>query len=101
MITKQSDVIERQLAVLANALAAALEAEAAIEAKYGKDQEDGTVIAWKMRFGRGGTKYTYAAIRVNGLWFTTGPRSPKGYTWAELTAWFEGAFKIYGLKVLS
>lgn len=101
MTIKQSDAIERQIVVLTEALIEAREREDTLEAKYGTDQEDGTVIRFKIRFLKGGTKYSYAAIRANGLWFTTGPRSPKGYTWAELTAWFEDAHKVYGLKVVS
>lgn len=33
--------------------------------------------------------YTYAAVRCpdDGLWYTTGPLSPKGYTWEELAEW--------------
>jgi hypothetical protein len=31
--------------------------------------------------------YNYAAIKVNGLWYTTGPKSPKGYDWDDLTEW--------------
>lgn len=101
MTIKQSDAIERQLAVLTKALAEVREREAAVEAKYGTDQEDGKILSWKMRFSKGSTKYLYAAVRTNGLWFTTGPRSPKGFTWAELTSWFDSAHKVYNLKVLN
>lgn len=33
--------------------------------------------------------YHYAAIRVNGLWYTTGPKAPKGFPWEELLTWLE------------
>jgi hypothetical protein len=39
--------------------------------------------------------YNYAAIKVNGLWYTTGPKSPKGYNWDDLTEWMgNGVRKI-------
>ena len=57
--------------------------------------KEGTVIKYRKRFTPGGINYRYAAIKVNGLWFTTGPRSPKGYTWDELTEWMDdGVQKI-------
>ena len=54
---------------------------------YGPDDyPDGTIIKFRKRFGNS-TWYRYATIKAKGLWYTTGPRSPKGYTWDELTAW--------------
>lgn len=52
------------------------------------DDDGSTVIWWKMAFVEGGREYTYAATRTeDGLWYTTGPRSPKGYTWNALIEW--------------
>ena len=48
---------------------------------------EGAILAFSYQFPTGGTVYSYAAIRTNGLWSTTGPRSPKQYTWAELVGW--------------
>jgi hypothetical protein len=66
---------------------------------YGEDiYETGNIIHWEMSFQyHGNTKlknptgrvYQYAAIKADSLWFTTGPKSPKAYTWDELTTWFE------------
>lgn len=53
-----------------------------------------SIVWFEKRFdasGRFGSKaYTYAAIRVgDGKWYTTGPRSPKGYAWEELWSWIQ------------
>jgi hypothetical protein len=54
------------------------------------EEPDGevNVLYFEKHFGDGKT-YTYAAVRVkeNGLWYTTGPSSPKGYTWEQLWVW--------------
>lgn len=59
---------------------------------------NGTVLKFKKQFeGRGSVKYNYAAIKVNGLWYTTGHnlRTPKGITWEELIDWMgEGVNQI-------
>lgn len=66
---------------------------------YGPDDyPDGTIIKFRKRFGNS-TWYRYAAIKAKGLWYTTGPRSPKGYTWDELTAWLGDPENIRKLKV--
>lgn len=57
-------------------------------ADYGEDTyDDGTVIKFVKSFVKGGKEYSYAAIKVDGLWYTTGPKVPKGYTWDELILW--------------
>lgn len=88
----------RKSDALAVALAAALEDEARQEAKYGQEPEEGSVIKFKVRFQPGGTKYSYAAIRAKNLWYTTGPYSPKGYTWDELLCWLDDKHKVSGFK---
>lgn len=49
--------------------------------------DDGTTVIWfEKPFGS--RIYTYAAVRtVDGLWSTTGPKSPKRYRWTELIQW--------------
>src|SRR5258706_13026855 len=62
--------------------------------------EDGTVIRWHMRFRNqqepwrnisefGSRVYTYAAVYCGDTetWFSTGPKSPKAYTWERLMEW--------------
>lgn len=53
--------------------------------------EDGepSVIWFQRKFGRASSNsYTYAAVRTaNGKWYTTGPTSPKGYSWDALIQW--------------
>lgn len=49
------------------------------------DCPEGAIIAFEKVIH--GKTYHYAALKVNGLWYTTGPRAPKGYTWAEMAEW--------------
>lgn len=45
------------------------------------------VIYFAKSFG-GSAYYDYAAIKASdGLWYTTGPRTPKGFTWDALIEW--------------
>jgi hypothetical protein len=48
--------------------------------------EDGSVITFKKQFhdGVNARLYTYAAVKYDGVWSTTGPRSPKGIHWEDL-----------------
>lgn len=96
---KEETTMKRSEA-LATALAAALAEEARIEERYGSDQEDGAVVTFRVQFAARGVWYEYAAIRVKGAWFTTGPRSPKAYTWEELTGWLDGAHRVSKIKTL-
>lgn len=85
---------------LAKAPAEALTEEERLQQKFGEDQEDGAVIAFKVRFSQGGVSYGYAALRSKGLWYTTGPRAPKAYTWQELISWLESAHHVSKITVL-
>lgn len=63
--------------------------------RFGEDDyPEGTVIKFRKQFVEGGEKYRYAAIKANGLWYTTGPKSPKGYTWDELVAWLSQGVQV-------
>lgn len=58
----------------------------------------GSVIRFNMQFGGRGTVYEYAAIHAgDDLWYTSGPRSPKGYTWDQLLDWMEDGTDAYQL----
>lgn len=63
----------------------------------GQKQPKAGVIFFERTFG--GTRvYTYAAVKASdGLWYTTGPRTPKGFQWRELIAWInaEGPVVVY------
>ena len=101
-IKPSSKAIQSQMVALAAAYDEALKCEAESVARYGHEPEaDGSVIRWRMRFRKGGVKYIYAAVKANGLWYTTGPNSPKGYTWDELVSWLDNAHRVYGFEVLS
>jgi len=73
--------------------------------RFGEDDfPDGAIIVFDKVFheynGRQLHKpskpYHYAAIKMNGLWSTTGPRSPKSFTWTELIRWMgDGVQEIY------
>lgn len=64
---------------------------ARLEALPGEPEvEDGepNVVWFTKVFQNGSVEYTYAATKAsNGLWYTTGPSSPKGYTWEALVEW--------------
>lgn len=53
------------------------------------EDPDGALVVWfSHQFNARSQKYTYAAVKASdGLWYTTGPASPKGYTWDELIDW--------------
>lgn len=48
-----------------------------------------SIIKFTKRFNSGW--YDYAAIhnKEEGLWYTTGPHSSRGYTWEELLRWID------------
>jgi hypothetical protein len=70
-------------------MAAEERARVARIAELGQDSDypDGTVLAWDQHWVNSATVYSYAAIKANNLWYTTGPRSPKAYTWDQLVYW--------------
>lgn len=51
--------------------------------------EDGTIIRFQRRWSNSSSMaYSYAAIKHSGSrWSTTGPKSPKDYSWQELLPW--------------
>lgn len=54
------------------------------------DDPDGALVIWFTRYfnPNRSKQYTYAAVKAgDGLWYTTGPQSPKGYTWDQLIDW--------------
>ena len=53
--------------------------------------DDDIVIFFEKSFRQEPRKWTYSAVKAgDGLWYTTGPRSPKGYTWQQLIEWIVG-----------
>lgn len=52
------------------------------------DDDQPLVVFFQHRFNQNSRTYDYAAIKAgDGLWYTTGPASPKGYTWDQLMDW--------------
>lgn len=50
------------------------------------EDPDGALVIWfEKRIG--GNTYTYAAVKTPNGWYTTGPRTPKCYTWQQLVEW--------------
>ena len=98
---KENDVNNREVleaeAARVNKQLAALDA---LAQKYGEDDfEDGTVLKFRYRFNGAAraTKYRYAIIKANGLWYSTGPKTERGYTWDEMIAFWERGI-MTGLK---
>jgi hypothetical protein len=54
------------------------------------------VIRFTVTFHPGSQEYDYAAIKTGGRWSTTGPRSPKNYSSAELADWLESTVNLVG-----
>jgi hypothetical protein len=66
-----------------------------LESRPAEPEEDGNVITFQKQFAAGGIVYSYAALKAKGLWYTTGPKSPKGYTWDELLDFIGDDNRIY------
>lgn len=59
-----------------------------LSARPDEPDADKAVIYFEKRFSARGTDYTYAAVKAgDGLWYTTGPKAPKGYRWDALLDW--------------
>lgn len=49
---------------------------------------DGTTLIFQKGFpSNPDTKYSYSAVRADGLWYITGARSPQGLNWDEFVSW--------------
>jgi hypothetical protein len=60
---------------------------------YPDQPEDGAVLKFALQFESWGPMYRYAALRVNGRWYTTGHSCPDGgYSWRELIDFIRGAY---------
>jgi hypothetical protein len=83
---------------------AGVAAKLALVDSYGEDTyDDGAVIRFTKRLDgpRGPQDYTYAAIKADNHWYTTGPYGRK-YTWLELLAWFvRGKHPVEGFETLT
>lgn len=56
--------------------------------QFGPDvYTEGAVIIFVKRFAIGGIAYQYAMIKARGLWYSTGPKAPKAYTWDDMVVW--------------
>lgn len=87
-----------RVAALRRQLNAIADEIAKLEARP-EEPDIGVVIRFTMQFNGRGVEYDYAAIRAgDGYWYTTGPRSPKGYSWTQLLDWMEG--NTFGFQVL-
>jgi len=70
-------------------------------ADFGEDDyAEGDVVKFTKQFVPGGKAYLYAAIKANDAWYTTGPKSPKGYSWDEFVLWLIGGEGYDNWKVL-
>lgn len=83
---------ERQIASAENSIARAqarIDRLLSMPEEPTTDDPDGALVVWfQHQFNPRSRVYTYAAVKANdGLWYTTGPASPKGYTWDQLIDW--------------
>lgn len=83
---------ERQIELLQNRILREQEKIDALRDIPTEPDALGAVVTFEKRFwspNRGWSKaYTYAAVKADDdLWYTTGPKAPKGYTWDELVLW--------------
>lgn len=75
---KEAERLERRIAMLE-----ALPPEPVVE-----DGEPNVIWFDKLFSSNQSASYTYAAVRASdGLWYTTGPASPKGFAWSDLIQW--------------
>lgn len=52
------------------------------------DEGEPNVIWFTKVFQNGSNLYTYSAVKAgDGLWYTSGPNTPKGYLWEALIEW--------------
>jgi len=69
----------------------ALDAEVELKLRYVEDfgpdtYDEATVVRFTKSYDGSSTPYMYAAIKIAGSWYTTGPRGNR-YTWNEFIAW--------------
>jgi hypothetical protein len=94
---------------MAAAAGEALAAYQALENKYGKEPVEGSVIKFTKVWQNNGLpqsdprflsrEFSYAAIRANNFWYTTGPHSPKGYDWESLMRWMDTDVPVSDLEI--
>jgi hypothetical protein len=66
---------------------------------YGEDNfPEGAVIRFKKQFRPDSTAYSYAAIKANGQWYTSGPKSTRAYSWLELVAWLVAGVPVTNIE---
>ena len=53
------------------------------------EPEDGTVIRFNITYSGNSTAYRYAALRVDGFWYSTGRADHKRVTWDALLDWMQ------------
>ena len=63
--------------------------------------QDGTVIVFTKRFSedRFARVYRYAAIKSEGMWYTTGPKTRTPWVWEQLMDWLKG--DLHTLRVVT
>jgi hypothetical protein len=76
--------VERRLRTLQGMQMSLLDELARIDEMPQDDFEVGDVLMFERRFTPRGLPYTYAAIKGPDLWYFTGSRNKRGYTWEEV-----------------
>lgn len=82
MVTKNDEInaLKSQIAELTKKL------EKVEHGRLGKEPANGTVFKIEKRFSSNGLKYSYAAIRADGMWYLTGTTGAgiRAYNWEQL-----------------
>lgn len=103
-----SPMNKRAAEAMAAVAGEALARYAELEAKYGKEPSPGSVIRFSRSWSNDptGRVFEYAVLRTTDagqLWYTTGPKSPKAYTWEDLMNWMDldqGVQDLFIVKAL-
>jgi hypothetical protein len=86
----------------AERLQSEIEAQLEKEEKYSflEQTKNGSVIKFNYQFNQGGIWYTYAAIKVRGDWYTSGPQAAgQAFSDDDLQDWWERG-KVKNVKIM-
>jgi hypothetical protein len=79
------EVLKRRIASHDRSAAKAMEELDRLESMPEEPTNDPNIIYFEKSFYTSEKKYTYVAVKAgDGLWYSSGPKAPKGYTWEEL-----------------
>lgn len=96
MVTKNDEInaLKSQIADLTKKL------EKVEHGRMGKEPANGTVFKIEKRFSSSGPKYSYAAIRADGMWYLTGTSGAgiRSYTWEGLKKFVGDYSRVWAMN---